>query len=125
MRCAWLALWMLCGCVTSTAVAVGPPQPRKPPSCVIAIAAEAREERSADYQRVGSVCVTTDSGFGVPEPVRDAIKHRGAVRDELFARACALGGEVVAVSGLCSVGRVSAVEFAVRRARPASAVGSR
>jgi hypothetical protein len=125
MRGAWLGLWMLCGCVTSTAVGVGPPQPRKSPSCVIAIADEAPEELSDQYLRVGSVCVTTDSGFGVPEPVRAAIKHRGAVRDELFARACGLGGDVVAACGVCSVGRVSAVEFAVLRARPASAARSR
>ena len=125
MRSAWLALWMLAGCVTSTAVAVGPPQPRKPPDCVIEIAEQAPEELSPDYLRVGSVCVTRADGFGVPEPVRDAVKHRGRVRDELFGRACALGGEVVSLAGVCSVGRFSAVEFAVLRARPASDAESR
>jgi hypothetical protein len=118
MRTVLLGVCVLSGCVTSTAVRVGPQQPRKPPCCVIRIATDAPEELMDEYQRVGSVCITETSGFGAPEAVTSAIKHPGAERDELFGRACALGGDVVAVWGVCNIGRANAVEFAVLRTRP-------
>ena len=108
---------LLSGCVATHTVAVGPPQPRLPRDCPIRIVRLAPEELFEDYLRVGSVCIVSRGGFGPPEPITNAVRHAGSERDALFGRACALGGEIVAVSGPCSIDRANAVEFAVLRAR--------
>jgi hypothetical protein len=120
MRAATLALCVfLSGCgASSSAIVLGPRQSPKARNCPIRLVALPPEELFDDYLRVGSVCVTPPAVvLGMSEDLREAIKHPGGERDELFGRACALGGDVVALSGRC--GRaLGTFEYAVLRARP-------
>jgi hypothetical protein len=119
MRAVALALLVaLAGCgASSSAVVLGPGQPPKPGDCPMRLVALPPEELFDDYLRVGSICLApAPVSLGVAEDLREAVKHPGGERDELFGRACALGGDVIALAGRCGRGR-STFEFAVLRAR--------
>jgi len=79
------------------------------------IAERAPEEMTDGYIRVGNVCIT--NGDSSPERIRRAALRPGEENDELFGRACLLGGEVVVASGMCGIGKRSGAEFAVLRTR--------
>ncbi len=102
----------LAGCVHSHYVAIGPPQPPKPPGCALRFVETPPEELVASHTRVGSVCIA-DERVGEGQP---ALTYDSA-RAELSDEACALGGELVTRAGTCTVGKINGTEFAVMRAR--------
>ncbi len=110
---------LLGGCATVTSVAVGPPQPPKPPDCALQFSQQPPEALAAGYQRVGEICLCDPNN-----PGNDPRASRSS--PELQQRACALGGDLVTATGTCSAaspldeGACDGIRFAVMKARAAA-----
>jgi hypothetical protein len=96
-------------CAHARGIRVGEGARPRPPDCELAYERAAPADAQARWRQVGIVCASGGEGLRSSAEAYEP----GEVHDALKERACALGGEIVSPTGLCSNGRQSGIEFGV------------
>ena len=99
---------LLTACVPIREVAVGPPHASRQPDCAVGFPRATVESLQRTHERVGEVCAGYLDDGGGPDRY---------VRYEIGRRVSQFGGDLAVIEGLCSVGRINGIRFAVLRAR--------
>jgi hypothetical protein len=87
-----------CAAPRARGIPIGTPAPARAPDCRLTYARVAPAEAQAEWRQVGAVCLP--AGHYWPGEAENALEEK----------ACALGGEMVTPSGLCTR---NGTEFAV------------
>lgn len=106
---------LIAGCTTVRSLPIGVPVEPKALGCAVRQEQVSPTEADAIYRQVGVICIA-DGRRGNHVVLTD-ISARA--RADFDREVCALGGEVVVVSGLCSDAqyRMNGTEYRVYRAR--------
>jgi hypothetical protein len=104
---------LLCGCFPMRSLALGEPVPPNPEKCPIRQERVTQTQAETQYAQVGVICAgalafSASHSIDQMDPVE---------REHFESEVCQLGGAIVVVTGLCSIGKGDGVEWRVYRER--------